>query len=49
MGSIGDNLYRLHQPAAALAQLEGVEVVRCILRPVTTTGPRWRPMWWCSR
>jgi tetratricopeptide (TPR) repeat protein len=26
MGSIGDNLYRLHQPAAALAQLEGVEV-----------------------
>jgi hypothetical protein len=27
MGSIGDNLYRLHQPAAALAQLEGVEVV----------------------
>ena len=26
MGSIGDNVYRLHQPAAALAQLEGVEV-----------------------
>lgn len=26
MGAIGDNLYRLHQPAAALAQLEGVEV-----------------------
>ena len=26
MGSVGDNLYRLHQPAAALAQLEGVEV-----------------------
>jgi len=27
MGSIGDNLYRLHQPAAALAQLPDVEVV----------------------
>ena len=27
MGSIGDNLYRLHQPAAALARLEGVEVI----------------------
>jgi len=27
MGSIGDNLYRLHQPAAALAQLKGVEVI----------------------
>ena len=26
MGSIGDNLYRLHQPAAALAALPGVEV-----------------------
>ncbi len=26
MGSIGDNVYRLHQPASALAQLEGVEV-----------------------
>jgi len=26
MGAIGDNLYRLHQPAAALAQLEAVEV-----------------------
>ncbi len=26
MGSIGDNLYRLHQPAAALAELEGVKV-----------------------
>ncbi len=26
MGSIGDNLYRLQQPAAALAQLQGVEV-----------------------
>ena len=26
MGEIGDNLYRLHQPAAALAQLDGVEV-----------------------
>lgn len=26
MGAIGDNLYRLHQPAAALADLPGVEV-----------------------
>lgn len=26
MGSVGDNLYRLHQPAAALAALPGVEV-----------------------
>jgi hypothetical protein len=26
MGSIGDNLYRLHQPAAALAALADVEV-----------------------
>jgi hypothetical protein len=26
MGAIGDNLYRLHQPAAALAQLPDVEV-----------------------
>ena len=26
MGSVGDNLYRLHQPAAALARQEGVEV-----------------------
>jgi tetratricopeptide (TPR) repeat protein len=26
MGAIGDNLYRLHQPAAALAALPGVEV-----------------------
>jgi len=27
MGAIGDHLYRLHQPAAALARLEGVEVM----------------------
>ena len=27
MGSVGDNLYRLHQPAAALARQEGVEVI----------------------
>jgi lactate dehydrogenase-like 2-hydroxyacid dehydrogenase len=26
MGSVGDNLYRLHQPASALAALPGVEV-----------------------
>lgn len=26
MGSIGDNQYRLHQPAAALAELENIHV-----------------------
>ena len=26
MGSIGDNQYRLHQPAAALAELDNIQI-----------------------
>ena len=45
MGTIGQNLHRLHQPAGALAQLGGMEVgVRCIRTPATTTPLFWRLM-----